>query len=131
MSLINLKALEVAGLTSVRRRIGDAVTFSPGRVYFTKTFCTANGLKDGQRMHFINEGPEWRFFVNDDPDGFPLVADSKGGALQIFSAPLVLLFRKSLGNVPLATYEIVQTKLEQGGKPVYMILTNKPLKKGQ
>lgn len=72
MELINAKSDIVNGFKRNKRGV-DNINITKYGAYISKNFCRANRLKHNKFAHFINDGPDWKFFVNDDADGFMLV----------------------------------------------------------
>lgn len=129
MTIVNTKTGEIQGLRFSRSKI-DLFHVNKNYVYLSTSFCIANKLKAGDRIQFINEGSDWRFFVSPDVDGFPLAkSKSLHSALCIFNAGLVKMINRSTGNFSGTMYAIQKTIQEMKGSPIFMILTNKPIKK--
>lgn len=88
-------------------------------------------LKEGEYVHFLNDGSEWRFYTNDDADGFKLLREgkfSKKGAI-ISDIALVRMFRKSTGFSHSANFEIKKTNIIYDRCDVWEINTKKPITK--
>lgn len=129
MELINIKSEAIIALTGSGRKV-EMLSVKRGTVYFSRSFCVANKIKAGQFMHFINDDSDWKFFVNNDKDGFPLINDTKkNGALVIFNSALTHLIRRSTKKIGAVSFPIEGTVLEQGGKKIFMIMTHKPIMK--
>lgn len=128
MRLINARSVEVMALIHGKRK-QDTVSVAKSYLYFSKSFALTYGMKAGQHLHFINDGPGWKFFFNSDPDGFLLVKDKRGsGALRVFHTGIIHLINRTTGHLGSCIYPIEATVLEQKGCKVFMILTNKPIK---
>lgn len=124
MEIINTKSPRVLALTRHRGKgKEDTFTVKEREVYFNKSFCITYGLKEGMFVHFINDGNNWKFFFNNDSDGFKVVKlKSRSTGLMIFSAGLAHLFRKTTGYLGTRNYLIQKTMLEQQKNVVYSIV---------
>ncbi len=97
-------------------------------IYFTNAAAKKYKLIAGKYLHFMNEKTQWRFFQNDDPDGFLLQADSKKNCEAVFisNKALAMMFKKAVRQKKIsARYSLMQTTARQNGSPVIEILTYK------
>lgn len=93
MTLINRTHPEIINSHNGARR-PVFVSISEKRMVFTKAASIAYSLAAGMFMHFINEGTEWFFILNDNPDGFRLLNSTRGGVM-IIDHGLMKMFRRS------------------------------------
>jgi hypothetical protein len=129
MELINLKSSKIKNYSSVSATMsinGNVVSLSSAVV---KEF----GLKAGQFVHFMNDGREWSFIANDDPDGFRLQKENRThrNGLKIFNAALCNLFKRSLQikEEDMAKYYLTITDRIYKDCRVIEVLTSKPIDK--
>jgi len=123
--LINAASPEVLALSRNTKGL-FTVTVKDFTIYFSKSLCVTFGFSQGDRVNFINDEKDWRFFVNRDPDGFMLFdAARESGALQIQNAGLTHLIRQTTGDAEQTIYAVTPTKLEYQGVKIFMIRTDK------
>ena len=96
MNVINRKSKEVIESTAFKLK-HIYVTMEEYRLYFTGGAVCFCELKAGEYVHFLNDGVEWRFYCNDDPDGFQLTPIRSKPGLHLTSAGLINMIRKSTG----------------------------------
>lgn len=113
MEVINLKSKLINNYT----HMPISITINGRMVSFPTASVKEFGLKAGQYVHFLNDGRQWSFIVNDDRDGFPLQREKRQDrdGLRIFNAALCNLFKKSL-------------QLDDEGGKYYLQLTNRVFK---
>ena len=117
-----IQAFSGGGIKTQQVRVTEKV------LHFSRALCVTNRIHAGQFMHFINDGPDWKFYVNNDKDGFALINDRwKKGALLLCSAALAHMIRKSTGKLGPVSFPVEPTRLYNEGKKVFMIMTHKPL----
>lgn len=128
MQIVNLnnptiKAFSRGGKKVVQMRVSER------QIAFTRPFCVSNKIVAGQYVHFINDGADWKFYINQDKDGFQLISDRhRRGGLILCNIALCHMLRKSTGMLSPASFPIEPTKMHQNGKQVFMIMTHKPIK---
>ncbi len=67
------------------------------RIYFTAALSRVLNLSVGLYVHFLNEGSEWNFYVNDDPDGFKITPITSKKGFHVTSTGLCNMILKSMG----------------------------------
>lgn len=127
MREINLKSDEVKGLhTRGPKDFQVSINGTNGTVLFNTVFCISKNLKAGQRVNFINDGGDWRFYIDGDKDGFELKTACRGtGSLKIQHSGLAHLIMKSTGNEGYIIFKIQETLLEKNTHKIYWIKTGK------
>lgn len=125
MAIINRTSKEIVALT--RFRLKAYVNVEHKRFYFPMIAEKLCEFKLGEFVHFINDGSEWSFYINDDPDGFELtpISKTRPGAL-ICSIALVRLFRNSTGFLQVTGFEIEKTNNFHDKCRVFKINTAQP-----
>jgi hypothetical protein len=95
MQAINRKSKEVIlnGGRSVQRTYISIE--SNRRLYFARAAALLCGIELGLYIHFLNDGHVWRFYINDDPDGFKITPVNSKGGFHISSSGLVNMILKS------------------------------------
>lgn len=109
-----------------------AISINSRIVSFTASAVRQLGIKDGQYVHFLNDGREWSFIVNEDPDGFKLQKEGREDrqGLRLFNAALCNLFKKTLQlGEDGGRYYLHQTERIFKDCKVIEILTAKPIDK--
>jgi hypothetical protein len=96
MNVINKKSTEVIGLSGYNQR-NTYITVEDKRIFFTKAVMLMCDIQPGIFIHFLNDGSEWAFYCNDDPDGFRLTGLGSKSGLHLSSVGLVTMLRKSTG----------------------------------
>lgn len=129
MALINRNHPKIIQTASGRNE--RFVHVSNRRFLFTKAASSELGLEVGKYIHFINDGKEWMFFQNDDPDGFTVVAQGRHhSGVQIISSALCAMFNKSLNKIETKRYMVVPiSRKSESGERMFEILTHRDYKK--
>jgi hypothetical protein len=96
-------------------------------IYFSIRACKLLGLTPELTVHFINDGDEWLFYVDDDPDGFKLTSQPKKNTLSIFNQALTTLFLKRTRCSLPCKFPLKVTNSRFKGKPIIRIEINKPI----
>jgi hypothetical protein len=125
MNLINKKHSEI--LESKSGKNDTYMSVHEDRLYFTNTAAKQFGLIAGQYLQFLNEGSDWSFFQNNDPDGFQLQADTKenSNAVMVCNRALIKMFMKSAKIVKGTRLYLMASNTKYNGIPVIEIVTNK------
>lgn len=123
MNVINKKSIEV------KNNGGRAITRSyvlvkEKCIYFTAAIARECELEVGLYVHFINDESDWRFYVNDDPDGFKLTPNNWSGGFNIGNTGLTKMMLKSLGFSKEKRLSVIKTDL-QVDKCRIFLLSNK------
>lgn len=103
------------------------MSVSERQIWISHEAVNRFGLTPGKYLHFLNDGKEWSFFQNDDPDGFYIQHNGKASsnALMITSRPLIQLFLKSTGFKPGTWLYLLESGIEFKECRVVQIVTNK------
>jgi hypothetical protein len=98
IEIINRKHPKILELSKSRGSVYVSI-IEDKEMYFTSRAAVELDLKVDKYLHFMNDGQEWKFYQNDNPDGFPLTADSTANsyAVKVSSRGLIQMFRKSTG----------------------------------
>jgi hypothetical protein len=124
MNLINKKHPEII---EAKRKSECFLSVMEDRIWISHCAVKRFGLEAGKYLHFLNDGSDWSFFQNDDPDGFLLQLNGKptSQALVISSRPLIKLILKSTKSKAGTRFYLLKTEIESLGCPVVEIVTNK------
>lgn len=122
MKIINRKSTELIQHGG-RAKTRFYVTIEPKRIYFTSATSRICEMKDGLYVHFMNEGSEWNFYVNDDRDGFKLTPVRSKGGFHISNMGLINMILKSLGFNSTKRLSIIVTNIIHDKCPVYSLST--------
>lgn len=126
MKVINAKSKEIIDMS--RFNLDNIyVSIEDTRVYFTKASVNFCELKMDEYLHFLNDGAEWQFYSNDDPDGFKLTQAARQRGLFVFNRALVRMIRKSTGFNHTASFMIEKTNALHDKCPLFRIDTRKPI----
>lgn len=96
MNVINKKSISVVN-NGGRAITRSYVMVSNKCIYFTAAIARECGLEVGLYVQFINDEAEWKFYVNDDPDGFKLTPNNWSGGFNIGNTGLTKMILKSMG----------------------------------
>ncbi len=108
MNIINRKSKEV--IVSGNRAVSRSyISIENGQIYFTAAISRICELQVGLFIHFLNEGSDWRFYVNDNPDGFKLTPVISKNGFHITSAGLTNLILKSTGFNKQKRFSVIPT----------------------
>lgn len=120
MKLINRKSEEVIlnGSRSVRRQY---ITVESNRIYFTAAASRVCGLQAGLYINFLNEGKDWQFFVNGDPDGFKLTVVTAKNGFHVTSTGLCKMILDSTEFKSPKRFVITKSSGMQGKFPVFTL----------
>lgn len=120
MKLINRKTQEIIdnGGRSVRRQY---LTVEGHRIYFTAAASRVCELGVGLYVNFLNEGKDWQFFVNDDPDGFKLTVVRSKNGFHITNSGLSKMILDSTGFKSPKRFLIEKNNTYQDKCPVFKI----------
>lgn len=94
------------------------------KIFFTKAIIFMCALKAGEYIHFLNEGKEWMFYSNDNPDGFKITKDA-AGLLQINSYPLNRMILRSCQFQLKHTFYIKKTGIEHDKCEVFKMMPDR------
>jgi hypothetical protein len=124
MNLINKKHTVI--LDSKKRR-DCYMSVSEKMIWISSEAVRRFGLTAGKHLNFLNDGREWSFFQNDDPDGFFLQHNGKQSskALVITCRPLTKMILNSTGFKSGTWFYLLGSKIEKDGNRVVQIITNK------
>jgi len=127
MKVINRKTVEVVNNKSrALRKV--YLSLSKNVVYFTSVASDLCGLSDNSYVNFINDGDEWRFFVNDDTDGFKACIVNKVGkrpCYRLHNSGLVNMILKSTGHLQKTKrFVIEKTGTFQDRSPIFRLSQN-------
>lgn len=121
MNKINLKSKEVK-LNNGRSLTRNYVSIEAGiRLYFTAAACRMCEITKGSRITFLNDGAEWRFYVDDDPDGFEATFPQKKGGAHVCNSGLVRMILSSWGFTKNKRASIKKTPQFHDSCPIYML----------
>jgi phage pi2 protein 07 len=123
MEIINKKSLVIKN-GSLRSKQRQYITVTTRGIYFTAAISRMCELKEGEFMHFMNEGDKWDFFTNDDSDGFAITPVTSKKGFNINSSALASLIRKSTGYIHNKMYEVLPTGRVYDKCPVFEIKTH-------
>jgi hypothetical protein len=120
MEIINRKSKAI--LMSTSRSKGRVyMTIKDKKVYFTVAVARMCELNENLFVHFINDENDWRFFVNDDADGFKMSFQKDRGGYFISNVGLVNMILSSYGFKNAKRFSVEQTDLFQDKCPIYKI----------
>ncbi len=97
------------------------VSIEDTRFYFTKASVRLCELQAGQYIHFLNDGSDWHFYTNDDPDGFLIAEGPRKRGVLVCNVALVRMFRKSTGFNHRISFYIKKTFAVYDKCPVFKI----------
>lgn len=120
MKVINRKSIEIV-LNGGRATTRKYIVIEKRRIYFTAAITRLCELKTGLYVHFLNEGSDWDFYVNDDPDGFKLTPVVSKGGFHINNTGLTTMILKSTGFNKAKRFAVVKTDLFQDRSPVFKL----------
>jgi hypothetical protein len=120
MNVINRKSKELT-LHGGRAKTRLYVSVSDRYVYFTSAVSKVCELGAGLYVHFINDGSEWSFYVDDDSDGFKLNSMAKSNAYFISNSGLCHMILKSLGVKTEKRLMVEATKIIHDKCPVFKL----------
>ncbi len=120
MEIINKKSLQIRNNSgrSLQRRY---VVIDDVKMYFTAALVREFELKEGEYMHFMNEGDKWQCFVNDDKDGFAITPCRNKGGVNVTNSALCRLILKSTNHKAPKQFSIIKTGATNDKCPVYEI----------
>lgn len=120
--------MELINRTSKKLRLHDGrsitrlyATIGDGKIYFTSTATLVCELGIGLYVHFLNEGSDWNFIVNDDTDGFKLTQVKAKNGFHITNAGIVNLILSSTGHKSIKKFHIQKTSAMHDKCPVFSI----------
>lgn len=124
MKLINKKH---PAILDSKKRSDCYMSVSEKMIWISSEAVTRFGLTAGKHLHFLNDGREWSFFQNDDPDGFFLQQNGKQSskALVITCRPLTKMILKTTGYKSGTWFYLLGSQIQQQGNQVVQIVTNK------
>jgi hypothetical protein len=127
MNVINKKH---PAIIEAKRKSECYMSVSERQIWISHEAAHRFGLSAGKYLHFLNDGREWSFFQNEDPDGFFLQHNGKpsSDALMITSRPLIRMFLKSTGFKSGTWLYLLVSDAECSGSKVVQIITNKTYK---
>ena len=88
-------------------------------IYFTKSIVLMCGLKPGEYVHFLNDYTDWKFYSNDNPDGFKLNANKV--CLRITNIALARLILKTTGFNMKKNFYVKKTNIVIDNCPVFQL----------
>lgn len=120
MEIINKKSVSIRNNNgrSLQRRY---VVVDENKLYFTAALVREFELKDGEYMHFMNEGDKWQFFTNDDTDGFLITPVRQKGGVHVSNTALCKLILKSTGHRPPKNFGVISTQIVHDKCPVFSL----------
>lgn len=127
MKLINRNSEEIimAGGRSISRQY---IIVEKYRIYFTAAATRVCRLKEGMFVQFLNEGDQWNFFINDDPEGFKLSPVRAKKAFNINNTGLSAMILKSMNFKDKKRFSVERTEIIQDHCPVFKLsLKNVPV----
>jgi hypothetical protein len=83
------------------------------------------GLNEGLYVHFVNDGDDWYFYVNDDKDGFEVFSREGKTNMFLYNAHLVSLFLKRTGWPLRSKFLLEKTQARVKGSQLIKIHTQK------
>lgn len=124
MKLINKKH---PAIIELKRKSECYMSVSDRQIWISHEAANRFGLVPGKYLHFLNDGREWSFLQNDDPDGFFLQHNGKpsSDALMITSRPLSNMILKTTGFPSGTWLYLLESGVEYQGCKVVQIVTNK------
>ena len=91
------------------------------KIYITKGACTLCDLTINDYVHFLNEDDDWRFYVDDNADGFkPTPVATKGG-VNINHKGLTRMILKSTGFPQGKRFYVQKTNTLHDRCPVFRL----------
>lgn len=117
-SIINKRTPEI--MASRRPKGINFVTVTDKGLYFPKQTAFLVGLKEGQHVHFINDGDYWAFFINADTDGF---AVTNNNGYMVCNRTLPKMFVRSIKKKMRDRFYVVPTNSEKDGCRIWEIYT--------
>ena len=117
--IINRKTPEI--VKNGRGIGGDYVTVMRRGFFFSKGVSARIGISRNKFVHFINDESFWSFYINNDPDGFPVMSGGRSGDFVINSEPLTKMFLKSTGGQVNEKFIITPTPARNNSSIVYQI----------
>jgi hypothetical protein len=121
MKTINRKSIEIVnGHKRAQQRL--FVTVSDCSVFFSAAIVRMCGIQKDQYVHFMNDGNQWDFYVNDDPDGFKFTF--KRGhreELKITNTALCKMILKSFGHAAGKRFGVHNTNRFLDNNPVFRL----------
>lgn len=106
------------------------ITFQTGvRIAFTGRAAEICNLRVGKKVNFlVLHEKSWCFYVDDNQDGYTLYMPSnKQRTVAINAKSIIDLFALRTGHKLPARFYIQERGTEYQGKPLFEILTNKPI----
>lgn len=88
-------------------------------IYFTKPIVLLCGLKAGEYVHFLNDYTDWKFYSNDNTDGFRLSHNKQ--CLRITNIALSRLILKTTGFNKKKHFYVKKTNMEVDKCPVFKL----------
>lgn len=134
MGIINKNSEEIKKYRRYGTGADAFVRVYDSRMYFTESASKMCGMQIGDFVHFINDGLEWCFYVNDDKDGF-LVSQGQNGrksykdrdSKNICNVGLIRLFRATTGFSHDTSFVIEKTNAFHDKCSIFIIKTDKPI----
>lgn len=120
MNVINKKSIEVVN-NGGRAITRSYILVKEKSIYFTAAIARECGLEVGLYVHFINDESDWRFYVNDDPDGFKLTPKVWSGGFHISNTGLTKMILKSMGFNKEKRFAVIKTDLHVDKCPIYIL----------
>lgn len=101
------------------------ISISDKCMYFTAQVVKDCGIRPGEFMHFLNEGDKWRFYTNDDSEGFLITPVVSKGGCHITHSVLCSRILKTTGFKNSKRFDVKETGQEQDKCKVYEIIPAK------
>lgn len=120
MNLINRKSKELV-LHGGRAKTRLYVSLNRNHIYFTSSVSRLCEMQVGLYVHFMNEGSDWNFYLNDDTDGFKLCFIKSKGGYMIANTGLTQMMLKSFGVKDEKRLSIEPTNIMQDKCPVFKL----------
>lgn len=119
---INRKSKEIINYTGHSLKNIYLTVKDDHSMYLPKAVVLFCDIVEGDYMHFLNDGKEWRFYFNDNEDGFPLRKGNSKGGLFLCSVPLARMILKSMGYTKSKTFRISKTGAWHDRCPVFELV---------
>lgn len=88
--------------------------------------CKRFGIKNTDRINFINEGHEWSFYLDKSKDGFSLIQKEGKSALLLCNVALIKMFINSTRLSAPVKFPLTLTNAKLRGRRIIKVETYKP-----
>ncbi len=124
MAIINRKTEALRGNYG-RSETRAYISITEKCIYFTAAISRLCNLEVGLFVQFDNDGDNWNFFVNDDPDGFKLTPVTAKGGFHINNSALNKMILSSMGFHKEKRFAVIKTGTQVDGRPVFNLSVEK------